>query len=107
MTDFDEKKYVAVYDQFKVGQTIKLPQTWTWLMVFVSALFETPISRTKHDDYVDEDQISTKWWLWWTFEKQVGSAEDGYVLTVGGFDYAISTLGDSMKYHNGSKFSTK
>jgi len=57
MTDFDGKKYVAVYDHFKVGP-----------------------------------------------------AADGYVLTVGGFDNALSTLGDSMTRLNdlnGMKFSTK
>ena len=37
---------------------------------------------------------------------QVGPGDD-YVLTVGGFNDAKSTLGDSMKYHNGQKFSTK
>jgi len=53
MTDYDQKKYVAVYDQFKVGPG------------------------------------------------------DGYVLTVGGFNDALSTLGDSMAYHNGMMFSAK
>ena len=45
-----------------------------------------------------------------TFSKdqtQVGPAADGYVLTVGGFDDALSTLGDSMTYNNGMKFTTK
>ena len=37
---------------------------------------------------------------------QVG-AGDGYVLTVGGFNAGLSTLGDSMTYHNGMMFSTK
>ena len=38
---------------------------------------------------------------------QVGPG-DGYELTVGGFNEAKSTLGDSMiKYDNGMKFSTK
>ena len=43
---------------------------------------------------------------------QVGPG-DGYVLTVGGFNGALSTLGDSMSRHrslgsaNGMKFSTK
>jgi len=32
---------------------------------------------------------------------------NGYVLTVGKFNAALSTLGDSMAYHNGMKFSTK
>jgi len=54
MTDFDEKKYASVYDQFKVGP-----------------------------------------------------AADGYVLTVGGFNDVLSTLGDSMTTSNGMKFSTK
>jgi len=54
MTDFDQKKYVAVYDQFEVGP-----------------------------------------------------GED-YILTVGGFNSALSTLTESMtRYHNGKKFSTK
>merc|ERR1712061_579250 len=55
MTDFDGKKYHAVWNQFKVG-----PE------------------------------------------------EDGYRLTVGSFNEAESTLGDSMiSKHNGMKFSTK
>ena len=37
---------------------------------------------------------------------QVGAGED-YVLTVAGFNAALSTLGDSMRIHNGQKFSTK
>merc|ERR1719391_1774323 len=53
MTDFDGKKYDAVYDQFKVGPG------------------------------------------------------DGYVLTVGGFNDPLSTLGDAMWNLNGMKFSTK
>ena len=44
-----------------------------------------------------------------TNQIEVGPAADGYVLTVGGFDDALSTLGDSMTRHNlnGMKFSTK
>ena len=37
---------------------------------------------------------------------QVGPGDD-YMLTVGGFNDAKSTLGDSMDYSNGMKFSTK
>ena len=37
---------------------------------------------------------------------QVGPG-DNYVLTVTGFNQALSTLGDSMNYHNGIKFTTK
>ena len=40
-------------------------------------------------------------------QTQVGPAADGYVLTVGGFNDALSTLGDSMYINNGMKFSTK
>ena len=39
-------------------------------------------------------------------ELQVGPGDD-YTLTVGGFNDALSTLGDSMKHHNGWKFSTR
>ena len=37
---------------------------------------------------------------------QVGAGDD-FVLTVTGFNAALSTLGDSMGYSNGAKFSTK
>ena len=37
---------------------------------------------------------------------QVGPGDD-YTLTVGGFNDAQSTLGDSMSYSNGAKFGTK
>ena len=37
---------------------------------------------------------------------QVGPGDD-YVLTVGGFNDALSTLGDSMAHNNGKKFSAK
>jgi len=37
---------------------------------------------------------------------KVGPGED-YVLTVGSFNETLSTLGDSMAYHSGMKFSTK
>ena len=42
-----------------------------------------------------------------TNQIEVGPAADGYVLTVGGFNDVLSTLGDSMTYSNGMKFSTK
>merc|ERR1712113_745563 len=42
---------------------------------------------------------------------KVGPEEDDYVLTLGGFNYAQSTLGNSMGSHarnsNGMKFTTK
>ena len=38
---------------------------------------------------------------------QVGPPRDGYVLTVGGFNNALSTLGDSMRHSNGMMFTTK
>ena len=37
---------------------------------------------------------------------QVGPGE-GYMLTVGGFNTGLSTLGDSMSSNNGMKFTTK
>ena len=37
---------------------------------------------------------------------QVGPGDD-YLLTVGGFNHAESTLGDAMAYNNGMMFSTK
>ena len=38
---------------------------------------------------------------------QVGPEEGQYVLTVEGFNDPLSTLGDSLDYHNGMKFSAK
>ena len=38
---------------------------------------------------------------------QVGPGGDDYVLTIGGFNAALSTLGDSMTNHNGMGFTTK
>ena len=37
---------------------------------------------------------------------QVGPGDD-FVLMVGGFNAALSTLGDALTGHNGAKFSTK
>ena len=37
---------------------------------------------------------------------QVGPGDD-YVLTIGGFNNALSTLGNSMAYINKMKFTTK
>ena len=37
---------------------------------------------------------------------QVGPGND-YVVTVESFNDTLSTLGDSMGYHNGMKFSTR
>ena len=48
-----------------------------------------------------EDKINTK------TTTQVGPAADGYELTVGGFNDALSTLGDAMYRNNGMKFTTK
>ena len=39
-------------------------------------------------------------------ELQVGPGDD-YTLTVGGFNDALSTLGDDMQVNNGKKFSTR
>ena len=71
MTDFDDKTYVAVYDQFEVFKIYDKMIMTTIMMMF-----------------------------------QVGPG-DGYELTVGGFNEAKSTLGDSMWVSNGKKFTTK
>ena len=81
MTDYDQMSYVAVYDQFKVLSFINI------------CPFESLIVSRAEKDYI---LIST----------QVGAGDD-YVLTVAGFNAALSTLGDSMARHNGMKFSTK
>ena len=67
LTDFDQKTYVAVYDQFQV---VMMMMTMIIMLI------------------------------------QVGPG-DGYMLTVRGFNDALSTLGDSMYYSNGAKFSAK
>ena len=78
MTDFDGKEYVAVFDQFKV--------------------MDKTIDIAS--DLASEDQIRKNL-------IQVGPA-DGYVLTLGGFNDALSTLGDAMSADaNWMKFSTK
>ena len=41
-----------------------------------------------------------------TMTTQVGGGED-YELSVSGFNAGLSTLGDSLSYHNGMKFSAK
>ena len=41
-----------------------------------------------------------------TMTTQVGVGE-GYQLSVSGFNAGLSTLGDSLAYHNGAKFSAK
>ena len=38
---------------------------------------------------------------------QVGPEDEGYRLSVTNYNAALSTLGDSMKHHNGWKFSTR
>ena len=70
LKDFDQKTYVAVFDQFEVMMTMML-NLMNMLM-------------------------------------QVGPGDD-YVLTIGGFNAALSTLGDSMTSHslNGMGFTTK
>ena len=81
MIDFDQKTYLAVYDQFQV--TISTMVTMTEILMIM----------------------------------QVGPGDD-YVLTVGGFNAEVSTLGDAFTRntngvpsprwnHNGMKFSTK
>ena len=67
LKDFDQKTYVAVFDQFEVMMTMML-NLMNMLM-------------------------------------QVGPGDD-YVLTIGGFNAALSTLGDAMTSHD-LKFTTK
>ena len=84
MTDYDGKSYTALYEHFQVN-------TFSFLFArFCQLLWQTRTNRSNGSD------IFT----------QVGQG-DGYVLTVGGFKAARSTLGDSMSYSNGMKFSTK
>ena len=74
--------YVAVYDQFKVlSNSLKICH------------FESLI-------------VSRAGKVCILITTQVGPG-NGYVLTVGKFNAALSTFGDSMWYHNGMKFSTK
>ena len=56
----------------------------------------------------DRFEVSVlKKWENFLFVCQVGPAEHEYELTVGGFNSGLSTLGDSLSYHSGKKFSTK
>ena len=41
-----------------------------------------------------------------SIQPQIGP-RDSYTLSVGGFNDALSTLGDAMYYDNGRKFSTR
>ena len=45
-------------------------------------------------------------WMVYKLQFQVGPGDD-YVLTVGGYDAALSSLGDALAANNGMKFSTK
>ena len=79
MGDYDGQKYHAVYDSFKVRFASCLLLSCTvWDLLHIIGIIAT----------------------------QVGAGPD-YTLTVGGFRADLSTLGDSMTYHNGMKFSTK
>jgi len=51
-------------------------------------------------DYDSKDSVAL-------FDRFKVSQGPGYVLSVGGFNKTLSTLGDSLSYHNGAKFSTK
>ena len=84
MTDYDGKRYTALFEQFQVIFFRSC------LQVFCKLLLQARTSRTNVSDIL----------------KQVGQG-DHYALTVGGFNAARSTLGDSMAYSNGMKFSTK
>ena len=71
LTDFDGKKYDAVYDQFKVDQITQLLQIWSpsnqmnMIDGDICALFETAKSKPEHDECKNEvimveNQINTK-----------------------------------------------
>ena len=89
MTDFDGQKYDAIYDRFKV-MSFQYDKHKQWIN-------ERPNLIMKPQWYRGQGMMMI----------QVGPAADGYPLTVGGFNDALSTLGDSMTYNNGMKFSTK
>ena len=78
LTDFDSKTYVAIYDQFQVATMMTMIMIMLMVMLMIILMMLL----------------------------QVGPGDD-YVLTVGGFHQSLSTLGDSMAYHNGMKFSAK
>ena len=79
MGDYDGQKYHAVYDSFKVGFASCLLLSCTvWDLLHIIGIIAT----------------------------QVGPGP-GYTLSVGGFRPDLSTLGDSVTYNNGAKFSTK
>ena len=82
MTDYDGKRYTALFEQFQVNSIFPLV-----CRIYVNYFCKR---QTNGCDIFS----------------QVGQ-EDGYVLTVGGFNAARSTLGDSMKFNNEMKFSTK
>ena len=92
LKDFDQKTYVAVFDQFEV-----------MMMVAENALQLTMMLKMIM-------MILKKMMM----NMQVGPGDD-YVLTIGGFNDPLSTLGDSMTCDsmtcvqnlNGMRFSTK
>ena len=90
MTDYDGRSYVAVYDRFEVN----LIPNHTYIIYFVIHLFS--FIQMQCMAFLISNSIS----------KQVGEG-DGYVLIVGGFSAARSTLGDSMALSDRMKFSTK
>ena len=94
MTDFDGKKYVAVYDQFKARKYSNYQ--------IVKTLASRDCLREANSKM--NDNIATV-----TILLQVGPG-DGYTLTLGGFNDALSTLGDSLTSStniNGMTFVTK
>ena len=81
---------MAVYDRFEVN----LIPNHTYIIYFVIHLFS--FIQMQCMAFSISNSIS----------KQVGEG-DGYVLIVGGFSAARSTLGDSMALSDRMKFSTK
>ena len=85
LKDFDQKSYVAVFDQFEVMMMVAV-SVLTMMLNMIMMMMKQMILM------------------------QVGPGDD-YVLTIGGFNVALSTLGDSMSMTshnlNGMKFTTK
>ena len=81
LTDFDGKTYSAFYDRFQVIQQCVCD--------------ENEFRRAQ------EMMIALT-----IITMQVGPG-DGYQVTVTDFNDALSTLGDSLRFNNGMKFSTK
>ena len=85
MTDWDGKKYVAVFEQFKVEEELHN----------IRIIIITSINHC----------INTYDFI--CIKLQVDSVLEDYRLTVGDQNQKLSTLGDSMYFSDGEKFTAK